>query len=275
MKIVFALSLLLLLSTPILSQRSPRLAFRPSCGQFVYERLRNYFEINEERPLQVVNNKGDLGRWESKIETLRIGEQTVEWIDEVSGNSSRSSVRINGELISLDKQTTLNAPDEDQKFRLDMVGQWDQIKLWELGEQTIIAIAMSPRACTGLMCGVGVQLWYDVKSKQKTYFGTYRTDSDVSLFRYPRGNSYYVVGTNFKGDFHGLTAPIVITYELFGLAPNGQFKVRTNPKGVKYFIRHTTFAERELTGETVTRRRVQKEDSLEQNWLEDVLAVNQ
>lgn len=275
MKIASILALLLLLPISGFHQQASKRRAATNCGQFISARLRNYFAINEERPTQVINNKKDLSRWESGKETLRIGGQTIEWIEVVSGGSSESSVRINGELISLDKQNTLNTPDEDQKFTLDMVGQWDQIKLWELGEQTLIAVSMSPRACTGLMCGVGVQLWYDVKSKQKTYFGTYRTDTDVRLFRYPYGDSYYVVGTNFKGDPHGVTASTVITYELFKLASNGQFKSQTNRHGMKYFIRHTTFPDREVSGETVRQRKVQKEDTLEQNWPEDVLAAYQ
>jgi hypothetical protein len=275
MKMPKVLLFLFLLSTISFPQSiSKRGAFQ-ECDQFIDERLRDYFDRNEVPAAQIINNVAELGRWESRVQAIKVGNHTVEWIDDVTANDSQSSVRINGELIRLNDQVTLNAPDEINKFKLDMVGQWDQIKLYEFYEQTIIAISMTPRMCTGLMCGVGAQLWYDIKSKQKTFFGTYRTDSDVRLFRFPRENAYYTLATNFTGDPHAVTTPTVVTYELYKLETNGDFRIQKNARGVNYFIKHTSFPDMEIKGKSVKRRKALKKDTIEQNWPEDVLARDQ
>ena len=275
MKIVQLFLVLSLLSICGFAQVTNKRTSRPKCEQFIYEGLRHYFETNEERPAQIVNNTYDLELWESRTQKIVIGNHTVEWIDEVTKNSSRSSVKINGDLITLLDKTTTNKPDGDINFTLDMIGEWDQIKLFNLYNQTLIAISMRPRQCTGLMCGVGAQLWYDVKTKQKTYFGTYRTDSDVKLFRFTNEEAFYVVSTNFEGDPHGVTRSSVVKYELYKLQSNGQFQIQKNQAGVSYFIKHTSFPDMELVRSTVKSRKVRIADSLEQNWLEKILVENQ
>lgn len=184
-------------------------------------------------------------------------------------------MRINGDLITLWDKTTTNMPEGGNKFTLDMVGEWDQIKLFNLYNQTIIAISMRPRQCTGLMCGVGEQLWYDVKTNQKTYFGTYRTDSDARLFRFANKETFYVVSTNFEGDPHGVTSPAVVTYKLYSLQPDGQFRLQNNSAGVNYFIRHTRFPKMELVRDTLRLKKASTTDKLEQNWLEKILVADQ
>lgn len=263
--------LVLLLTVCCYAQVTSKRIPQPKCEQYIYERLRNYFDINEEKPTQIINKTNGLEPWQSRTQKILIGNHSVEWIDEVTEKDSRSSVKINGELIAIADKVTTNKPDGDDTFTLDMIGEWRQVKLYDLYDQTIIAISMGPRQCTGLMCGVGAQLWYDMKTKQKTFFGTYRTDFDVRLFRFTNEHALYVVSTSFDGDPHGVTGPSFVTYKLYKLQPGGQFQIQRNSAGVDYFIKHISFPEMKLQGSgTVKKRKVLKCDKMEQNWIRKI-----
>ncbi len=243
------------------------------CEPFIYERLRSYFEINELRPMQVINNDLDLGRAESRIQKISVGDQNLEWIDEVHAESWKVSVRINGELIPLWDKETINTPDENMKLQLSVADQWRQIKLFRIGDQTMLGISMSSRSCTGLMCSVGAQLWYDLKSKRRTFFGSYRSDSDVRLFQ--SREKIYTVTTNFQGDPHRVTNPAVMRYEMYGLDSDGRFQLEKDRRGVPYFIKHTQFINGELGRAATTRKKRLQFDSLEQHWIENVMVYVQ
>lgn len=259
-----------LLASCSVAQVASKRVLQPKCEQYVYERLHNFFRINEVRPTQIINNVNRLEPWQSRAQRIRIGDHTIDWITEVTRNSSRASVRINDELITIDDKVTTNMPDGDDPFTLNMIDEWDQVRLYDLYGKTMIAISMGPRQCTGLMCGVGAQLWYDVKTKQKTFFGTFRTESDPRLFRFTNEEDFHVVTTNFDGDPHGVTSPAVITYNLYKLQPSGQLQIQRNAAGREYFIRHTTFPDMELKGDKVQKRKVSKCDKLEQNWMSKI-----
>lgn len=274
LKTIYLPIALLLFPVCFFGQTSKKPAQR-TCGPFIYERLHYYFTTHEERPSQITNNTGNPEPWRSGTQKIAVGPHALEWIDEVDKNDSRSSLRINGELITLADKRTENLADGDANIELDMVGQWDQIRLYELHEQTIIAVSMSARQCTGLMCGVSSQLWYDIKTKQKTFLGTYRTDSEARLFRYPNVEAFYILSTNFNGDPHGVTNPAVVTYQLLKLQPNGQFRGQQDRSGEKYYLKHTAFPDSEVVGDTVRKRKIKRSDCLEQNWIEKVLTVVQ
>lgn len=227
------------------------------CDPLINERLSDYFERSQEKPAQIINNVDNPGLRESKTKTIKIGNHTVEWIDKVGLRDRESSVKINGDLILLKDKKSVNSADGSETLELNFVGRWDQIKLYQLYNQEIIGIAMSAEMCTGLMCSVGAELLYDVKTKAKTFFGTFRVNSEVKLFRFPNEEAYYYVSKNFSGDPHTETSPAVVTYELRRLDSDGTFQIQKKPKSGNYFIKHTTFPAKE-----------QKIDSLEQNWIE-------
>jgi hypothetical protein len=268
-------SLILFLAIGCNSQSRPGNVPSRECERHIYERLRRYLDINEVLATHVVNNTDTPGRWQSGTQTLAIDGQVVEWIDQVGIAGSSHSVRINGELISLGDKVASNEPDDTGKFALNIVGEWRQIKLYKLYNQTILAIAMGPRQCTGLMCGVGAQLWFDVRTKQKTFFGTFRTDFDVRLFRFTNEEAFYVMTSNFQGDPHKVTAPDVITYELQKLKPDGRFEIQRNDKGSKYFLRHISYPDMTFVGGKIRKKKTIRADCLEQNWLERVLGEPQ
>ena len=235
-------------------------ATRPNCDPYIHERLQFYFGRNEVEPAQVINKTEKYpGAWDSRTQKITIGNHTVEWIDRVDKRNSKSSVGINGDLIALKDKQSVNAVDGSKNMGMNVVGVWDQIKLYKLYDQEIIAITMSPRTCTGLMCSVGAQLYYDVKTKQETFFGTYQTNfREAKLYRFANGEANYIVSTNFDGDPHGGSTSAV-TYELYKLGPRGDIQIQKNPAGVNYFIKHTMFPETES-----------KPDQIEQNWIEDI-----
>ncbi|HMT06554.1 MAG TPA: hypothetical protein PKA82_01015 [Pyrinomonadaceae bacterium] len=273
MKFLFSILILLVLPGFVSSQSTKIRNTQANCEPFIYERLRNYFEVNEVKPTQEINNTYDLGLWASKTEKIKVGEHVVEWIDVVEKTTFQASININGEKIELKDQSTANVPDEDNKFSANMADRWDTIKLYEFDDQTIIGISMSSRICTGLSCSVGIQMWYDLKSKQITFFGTFRTDGDVRLFRFPREEAIFTISTNFKGDSHGVTNPAEITYKLYKLNPDGRFTIQRNVKGQDFYIYHKIFPDRMLKGENIVPRK-KKCEQLKQNWLEDVLEMN-
>lgn len=235
-------------------------ATQPDCDPHIHERLQFYFGRNEVEPAQIINNTDkDPGAWKSRTQKIVIGNHTVEWIDKVDKRTSESSVRINGDLVTLKDKLSVNAADGEQKIDMYVVDQWDQIKLYKLYDQEIIAITMSPRMCTGLMCSVGAQLYYDVKTKQKTFLGTYQTNfREAKLYRFANGEANYVVSTKVDGDPHGGSTSAV-TYELYKVGSKGDIQIQKNPAGVNYFIKHTMFPETES-----------KPDQIIQNWIEEI-----
>lgn len=273
MKIFLTIQILFVLSGFVSAQSTNIRKTTASCEPFVYERLRNYFEVNEIKPTQVINNAYDLGLWASKTQKIKIGDNVVEWVDIVEKTTAQASIKINGERIELKDQRTSNIPDENDKFTANMADRWDTIRLYEFDDQTIIGISMSSRICTGLSCSVGIQMWYDLKSKQITFFGTFRTHKDVRLFRFPREEAIYTISTNFKGDSHGVTNPAEITYKLYKLNPNGRFTIQRDVKGQDFYIYHKIFPDRMLKGEKIVPIK-NKCEQLKQHWLEDVLQMN-
>ena len=200
-----------------------------------------------------------------------MGGYKVEWNNAITKNYVRSSVRVDGELITLSDKFTANYPD-GEPIKLDFVGRWDQIKLYELDDQAVLAISMTAQQCTGLMCSLGAQFWYDLKSKQKTFFGTYRTSPDVNLYRFPKDERLYTISAAFDGNPHGVTGASTVTYSLYELSQDGTFSIRKDRSAKNYFIRHTIFPDNELSGANVRKRKHQKFDCLEHNWLEPLLA---
>lgn len=83
MKVLLAPFALALLSVVCCGQVTTKATAKMKFEPFIFERLRNYFETNEERPSHIVNNTYDLKLRESRTQKITIGDHIVEWIDEV------------------------------------------------------------------------------------------------------------------------------------------------------------------------------------------------
>lgn len=92
----------------------------------------------------------------------------------------------------------------------------------------------------------------------------------MKLYRYGQDDTPYYVSRNFDGDPHGVTSPIIVSYELYKFGSNGQFRTQKDAVGKKYFIKHTTFPDMEIDRDTVKPRTELKADTLEQNWIKRI-----
>lgn len=266
------LSLLLILSTSAgyVSPTNIDKVVAEKCGPSIEERLRNHFDGYEIRPDLVVNNNDDFGGVKSNLRTTPLANHRIVWITIVTKNDVETSIKIDQETISLKDKVSLNNADGDQKIKLDLVNDWDQIKLYKLGDREIIGITFKPLMRTGLMCSVSAQFLYDVNTKSKSFFGAYQTDHEVKLFRYGQDNTPYYVSRNFDGDPHGVTTPAIVSYELYKFQSNGRFTIQKDAAGKKYFIKYTTFPDMEFKGDEVVQKKELRADELAQNWIRKV-----
>lgn len=259
------LTFLASVSCSTLPQETKAEAADQTCEPSIDERLRRHFERFEERPTQIINNTEFAS---SRATNIRIGEHKIEWIGTIDKKEvGYAEVQINGDLIKFDGLESINNIEGNEKIDVNWVNSWHQIRLYKLGDRDLITIEMGQHRCTGLGCGVSVQLIYDLKTKTKNFFGTYRTDSQARLFRFSGELTPFFVTKNFTGDPHGVTSPAITTYELYKLQPNGQFQIQRSSDGKQYFIRHTVFPDREIEGDTVKQKKLLVPDTLEQNWI--------
>lgn len=221
------------------------------CDPYLYERLERYFSVAEMRAKHIVNNDRDPSPAKGGTEKIEIGGLVVEWIVTTREKFDLDiTIKINGHRIELKDQKPINLADEDQAIGPELLDVWEQIRFYDLGEdRKVIALSLRPGMCTGLMCGVAAQLYFDLKSKQTSFFGTYRTDGEAKLYSFGQdGGQAFVVATNFSGDPHGTVSPATVTYEPYRLLPDGKF-VRE-----KYFIKHLQQPEKSKKGDTVEDR---------------------
>ena len=166
-------------SAAIAQQTKSKPNLKPACNPYVEERLSYYFSRNAIEATQIVNNTDDIPN-RSRTEVIKVGSHTVEWIVDAESRKAVVSVRVNGDLITLDDKQSLNSIDGDQRLDLNVIGEWYQVKLYKLGDGEIIALTMGPEMCTGLMCSVAAQLYYDTTAKRSELFGRYRTDHEAA-----------------------------------------------------------------------------------------------
>lgn len=254
----------LALSIDIFGQKSKR----KICGPTANERLKTYLELNEEKPAQIINNVEGGGLWESKVQSIKIGDHVVEWTDKIEKLTAISNIKIDDQIITFTGIQSINEADENQRIDIDVVGEWRQIKLYRLFNQEIIGVTVGPRSCTGLMCGASAQILYDVKTKRAKNFGTFRADDEVRLFRFKNEEVFYYLAKRYDGDPHGFDKASV-TYSAYELRPNGGVELKRNSAGKPYFIKFTYYPS---VFDTRLKKNLPttKSDILEQNWIEKI-----
>lgn len=252
------------LSIDIFGQKSTR----KICGPTANERLKTYLELNEEKPAQIINNVDGDGLWESKMQSIKIGDHVIEWTDKVEKLTTISSIKIDDQILTFTGIQSINEADENRRIDIDVVGEWRQIKLYELFDQEIIGVTVGPRSCTGLMCGVAAQILYDVRTKKATFFGTFRADNEVRLFRFKNEDVFYYLAKRFDGDPHGFDKASV-TYSAYALKPNGVVELKRNYADKPYFIKYTYYPS-VFDTRSKKNRPATRSDILEQNWIEKI-----
>lgn len=163
----------------------------------VEENLKYYFRGREIKPAIIVNNIYDSMLKEGD-EVINISNYKV-----VRTHSSKETkIKIDDDIFSLKDQKTLNVVN-DNKENVDFANDWDQIKLFEFGDRKLIGISMVNNPCTGIGCRVMFYLIYDLKTKNKSFFGTYRflLDREFGLFDFGNdGTLDFLSGTYDDGN---------------------------------------------------------------------------
>jgi hypothetical protein len=227
------------------------------------EKLINYFRLQETKPAQIVNNL-DPGAWKSRRSIINVGKHKIEWVLKVTEGTSKTTLKIDDHRISLEGIQSTNLADGEDRIVFEQVDRWEQVKLYDLGNRKLIGITLCPQSCTGLSCGVAAQLLYDLKTRKATFFGTFRSDDEVRLFRLTNDEEFYYLSKNFEGDYHG--KEFSITYNAYRLTADGTFDLQKDDSGKAYYLKHTMFPV-DIEPYTLRKLSGEKPDQLEQNWI--------
>ena len=123
----------------------------------VEKKLEGYLFIREIQPSVIVNNS------ERDQTEIDLENNKIKWIR----SEKESKVSINGDLITLKGQTSINNADDSGRIQGNVVDNWREIKLFKINDRKLIAINMGSEFCTGLMCSVSFYL-IDLLRKSKT-----------------------------------------------------------------------------------------------------------
>ncbi len=188
----------------------------------ISEKLNDYFSGFEIEPSIIVNNT------EGNQATVQLAKHRVKWLDK----EDETKIKIDEDLFSLKDKTTLNIV-WDGKDSVDFANNWDEIKLYKFNEREIIGIRMSYTPCTGLGCSVDYFLVYDVSTKTKNFFGTFRTDDKLALYNFGTDYRLKYISKTYSGDPKGITS-ISHLYKLYSMNDNGQFVEQNDSSGAAY-----------------------------------------
>jgi hypothetical protein len=211
-------------------------------------RIDHYFSEYEIKPSVETNNNE--GGTETEIQLLK---HKIKWLDA----DDETKIKIDNDLFALKDKATLNLV-WDNHDSVDFSNNWDEMKLYKINGRELIGIRMSFQPCTGLGCGVDYFLIYDVQTKAKNFFGTFRTDNKLALYNFNNDDRIDYVSKTFSGDAQGAT-PMEFIYELYSMDPNGHFVLQKDSSGQTYQIKQTTFPNDSTKTET-----------FEQRWLTEI-----
>lgn len=195
----------------------------------ILDKLKQHFEAHKIKPSVQINNT------EGNQTDIQLANHKIKWFDK----DDETKIKIDNDLFTLKDKVTLNNVSYG-KDSVDFSNNWDEIKLFKHNDREYIGIRMSFAPCVGLGCSVDFFLIYDVKTKTKNFFGTFRTDRELELFNYGNDEKIDFVAKTHNGSANGST-PIEYIYELYSMDTNGQFKVQKDSSGLTYQIKHTFF----------------------------------
>jgi hypothetical protein len=195
----------------------------------ILDKLKQHFEAHKIKPSVQINNT------EGNQTDIQLANHKIKWFDK----DDETKIKIDNDLFTLKDKVTLNNVSYG-KVSVDFSNNWDEIKLFKHNNREYIGIRMSFAPCVGLGCSVDFFLIYDVKTKTKNFFGTFRTDRELELFNYGNDEKIDFVAKTHNGSANGST-PIEYIYELYSMDTNGQFKVQKDSSGLTYQIKHTSF----------------------------------
>lgn len=210
--------------------------------------LDRYFEKHEIKPTAIFYNKQDGS-------DILFFNHRINWVNK----DNNIQLNIDGDVFSLDGETTLNAVWGSDKDSVNFTNDWDEMKYYKSPDYELVGIRMHFDPCTGIGCSVNHFLWYDFKRKTKNYFGTFRTDNKLALYAFNNNEFVDYLSGTFVGDAQGGTA-MNFNRELYSLNGKGEFILQTDSKGNAYQISQTTFPNDTTIGG----------DKVTMNWFENI-----
>lgn len=212
----------------------------------INDKLNRHFELYRIKPSIQINNT------EGNQTVIQLANHKIKWFDK----DDETKIKIDNDLFTLKDQATLNIVHYG-KDTVDFANNWDEIKLYKHNDKEYIGIRMSFAPCTGLGCSVEYFLIYDVETKTKNFFGTFRTDDELELFDFSNDDKVDYVSKTYSGDAHGST-PIEFIYELYSMDPKGHFREQKDSNGLTYQIKHITFPSDTTKTDELTERWITK-----------------
>lgn len=211
-------------------------------SSFDRAKLDYYFDLYEVNPsIAVYNNEGNQTE-------VQLAKHAIKWLN----TDDETKIKIDNDLFTLKDKATINIV-WDNNDSVDFANNWDEMKLYKIKDRELIGIRMSFEPCTGLGCSVNYFLIYDLRTKTKNYFGTFRTDNKLALYNFNNDDKLDYLSKTFNGDAHGST-PMEFIYELYSMEENGHFVQQQNGSGQAYQIRQTTFPNDTTKSETFEQR---------------------
>ena len=199
----------------------------------VKENLEYYFLKTEIEPWYIVNN---IDRFNEKSDIM-VGGHRIKW---ASTYKEETRIDIDGDTFSLKGKLSLNSLDGDNGVEeVDFANRWDQIKLFHVEDRQMIGISMFNHPCTGIGCGVTFFLVYDLKTKSKSFFGSYRIDRELKLYDFGNDGTIDFLGATYSDRNIYKTGEIEQIYGLYTMDEQGNFKVQSDKNGKKYFFKRT------------------------------------
>lgn len=248
MKIFLFLSLLIFTyicfnQKPIAPVQVPELPLPPKTKPFnfkpqkmsVKERLEGYLMSTELKPWYIVNNLDP----SSERSDITVGGHRVEWN---SPYKKETNIDIDGDVFSLEGKFSLNsleAGEGNEPDKVDFANTWEQIKLYDIDGRQLIGISMGNHPCTGIGCGVTFFLLYDLKTKSKSFFGSYRIDRELKLYDFGNDGTIDFLGATYSDRNIYKSGEIEQLYGLYTIGEQGSFNVQSDKNGKKYFFKRT------------------------------------
>jgi hypothetical protein len=199
----------------------------------VKERFEGYLLGREVRPWFIVNN---IDPFEEKTD-VTAGGHRVKW---TYTPKEETRIDIDGDIFTLNGKMSLNALYEGGGMEeVDFADSWDQIKLYDLGDRQLIGISMGSHPCTGIGCSVTFFLIYDLKTKNKSFFGSFRITQELKLYDFGNDGTIDFLSGTYSGLSDGIAKEISYIHELFTMDESGNFKPQSDKNGEKYFIKRT------------------------------------
>jgi hypothetical protein len=217
--------------------------------QTIEDRLKIHFELNRITPSIIINNT------ENNQTEIQLSNHKIKWLN----TDNETKIRIDNDLFTLKDKVTLNKVREDNDS-IDFANNWDEIKLYKHNDREYIGIRMSFVPCTGLACSVNYYLIYDIKTKTKSFFGTFRTDNELELFDFGNDDKIDYVSKTYIEQNDGVTEEIINFYELYSMEINGKFNLQVDSRNKPYFIKRTFNAETDK----------EIEEKFEQHWITNI-----